>query len=304
MQNLTDGIPLWLASLKAEQYSPRTIEDYCLIVKKYLKHDPQPVLLSIQHYLAKRLNEVSSSRVNTDRKALRSFFRFLHSVGLWPTDPTLNLKPVKVSYREREIPSEKDIATLLKGECYRRRDTYKFRLMVVLLLDTGLRVHEACSIFKANINFNSLEIKVMGKGRKERFVPISELTATLLKAWIIDNEMSERLFPANNAWGYWDERSFEKTMKRQCLKSCIKPFSPHALRHFFATHNLRNGARLEIIARILGHTSTAITADLYCHIEREEIHEAHRKYSPFSRLILEQVEPVPTMIGPFQQKRG
>jgi site-specific recombinase XerD len=63
--------------------------------------------------------------------------------------------------------------------------------MVVLLLDTGLRVHEACSILKANINFESLEIKVMGKGRKERFVPISEFTGRLLKAWLQGNGHSE-----------------------------------------------------------------------------------------------------------------
>jgi len=286
LQTLEGGVPLWLASLEAEQYSRRTIDEYYLIVRNYLKYDPQPVFLSIQRYLAKRLVEVSSSRVNTDRKALRSFFRFLHSTGLWPTDPTQNLKPIKVSYSERDIPSEEDIAILLKGECFHKRDTGKFRLMVVLLLDTGLRVHEACSILKANINFNNLEIKVMGKGRKERFVPISEFTVRLLRAWLQNSRHSEWLFPANNTWGYWDERSFEKTMKRQCQRCAIKPFSPHALRHFFATHNLRNGARLEIVSRILGHASTAITADLYCHIDREEIHETHRKFSPFKKLML------------------
>ncbi len=184
LQTLEEGIPLWIASLRAEQYSPRTIDEYHLIVSNYLKYDPQPMFLSIQRYLGKRLSEVSSSRVNTDRKALRSFFRFLHSTGLWPTDPTQNLKPIKVSYSERDIPTEGDITNLLKGACYHKRDTGKFRLMVMLLLvDTGLRVHEACSIQKANINFDSREIKVMGKARKERFVPISEFTAGLLKVW-------------------------------------------------------------------------------------------------------------------------
>jgi len=239
LQTLEEGIPLWLASLIAEQYSPRTIDEYHLIVRKYLKYDPQPVFFSIQRYLAQRLAEVSSSRVNTDRKALRSFFRFLHSTGLWPTDPTQNLKPIRVSHSERDIPGEEDIATLLKGECYHKRDTGKFRLMVGLLLDTGLRVHKACSILKANINFDSLEIRVMGKGRKERFVPISEFTARLLRARLQGNGHSEWLFPAGNALGYWDERSFEKTMRRQCQRCGIKPFSPHALRHFFATHNNR-----------------------------------------------------------------
>jgi len=285
-QTLQKGIPLWIACLKAEQYSPRTIEQYLLVVRKYIKLDSQPTFLSIQHYLATRLGQVSSSRVNTDRKALRSYFRFIHTIGLWPTDPTQNLKPIRVKYKEREIPKDEDITKLLKEPCYCKKDTEKFRLMVVLLLDTGLRINEACSILKDNIYFDSLGIKVTGKGGNERFVPISEYTGKLLETWLKAHPDTKWLFPANNAWGYWDERSFEKTMKRQCQRCGIKPFSPHALRHYFATHNLRNGARLEIVSKILGHASIAITADLYCHIDREEIHEAHRRYSPFTKLVL------------------
>ncbi|MFC1893109.1 tyrosine-type recombinase/integrase [Chloroflexota bacterium] len=159
LQQPNEGIPLWLASLQAEQYSPRTIEAYQLIVNYYLKYDPVPTFLSIQSYLAERLGKVSPARVAMERKALRSFFRFLHTAGLWQTDPTANLKHIKVSYRERELPSEEDITKLLKAKCYHHSITPKFRLMVVLLLDTGLRVWEACSIRRGNINFERLEIK-------------------------------------------------------------------------------------------------------------------------------------------------
>jgi integrase/recombinase XerD len=160
--------------------------------------------------------------------------------------------------------------------------------MVILLLDTGLRISEACSIRRANINLERLEIKVIGKGNKERIVPINQQTANLLKAWIERNGHSEWLFPANNALGYWAETSFERTMKRTCRRNSIKTMTPHALRHFFATHNLRNGAQLEIVSRILGHASTAIIADLYCHVDQEEIHETHRRFSPLTGLMLPQ----------------
>lgn len=288
LQQPSEGIPLWLASLQAEQYSPRTIEAYRLIVNYYLKYDPVPTFLSIQSYLAERLGKVNPARVAMERKALRSLFRFLHSAGLWQTDPTANLKHIKVSYRERELPSEEDITRLLKANCYRKSDTPKFRLMVVLLLDTGLRVWEACSIRKANVNFERLEIKVIGKGNKERVVPISPFTASMLKAWTEQDGHSEWLFPANNALGYWNEISFEKTIKRVCKRNGIKPMTPHAFRHYFATQNLKNGARLEVVSRILGHASTSITADIYVHVNREDIHEAHRRFSPFTKLILPQ----------------
>lgn len=119
LQTPSEGVPLWIASLKAEQFSPRTIDTYRRIVSYYLKDDPCPTLLSIQSYLAKRLDKVSSARVSMERKALRSFFRFLYSAGLWPTDPTANLKRIRVTYRERTIPSEEDIAKLLKARCPR-----------------------------------------------------------------------------------------------------------------------------------------------------------------------------------------
>ena len=284
LQTLDEGIPLWVASLKAERYSPRTIKEYEIDVRLYLKCDPQPTRLTIQSYLAERLDKVSPARVAMQRKALRSFFKFMHGAGLVPTDPTANIKSFKVTYGERELPTEQDIATLLKSECYHKTDTPKFRLMLALLLDTGLRINEACSIKANAINFERLEIKVMGKGRKERIVPISPFVGKLLEVWLGRNGHSDWLFPANNAWGYWDECSFEHSLRRQCRRLGIKPFSPHALRHFFATHNLRNGARLEVISRILGHASIAITADIYTHIDKEEIHETHRKFSPFATM--------------------
>jgi integrase len=154
------------------------------------------------------------------------------------------------------------------------------------LLDTGLRMAEACSVRKANIDFQQLEIKVIGKGSKERRVPISPITAGLLKSWIEQDEQSLWVFPANNAWGYWDERSFERSMRRVCKRYGIKPITPHALRHFFATHNLRNGARLEVVSRILGHASTSITADIYVHVDSEDMHNTHKKFSPFAKLML------------------
>jgi site-specific recombinase XerD len=252
-----------------------------------LQRDPNPTRLNIEAYIAKRFDEVSSARVASERKALRSFFKFLCANGLIPVDPAASLESFRVTYGERELPSREDITTLLQSECYRKKDTTKFRTMTTLLANTGLRLGEACSIKKANIRFDSLEIKVIGKGRKQRVVPISSYVAQALKAWIERDGHSEWLFPADNAQGYWDEVSFEKTFRRQCRRYGVKPFTPHALRHYFATYSLRNGARLEVVSRLLGHASIAITADIYTHIDREEIHETHKRFSPFASLMSE-----------------
>jgi len=283
-----EGIPLWTAKLKLEGYSRQTIELYLLTVQSYLKRDPVPTRLSIQQWLAERMEQVSTARVSNDRKALRSLFSFLHSEGLWLNDPTIGLKHIRVRYRARELPDTADIAKLLQYRCYRSKDSPKFLTMLLLLVTTGLRLSEAASILKRNIDFEANEIKVIGKGNKERVVPVSPMTASLLKAWIEQDGHSEWLFPANNSTGYLSEVSFEKTIKRVCKRNCIKPMTPHALRHYFATHNLKNGARLEVVSKILGHASTSITADIYVHIDREDIHNAHKQFSPFSKLMLSQ----------------
>lgn len=280
LDSLDASIPLWVASLKAKRYSPQTIKLYEHDVRHYLAHDPCPTALSIQAYVAKRLDEVSPARVATERKALVSFFRCLHKGGLVPADPTANLDSFGVTYKERELPAREDIAKLLQGKCYRESDTAKFRTMVLLLANTGLRAGEACAIRTADIDFERLEIKVMGKGRKLRTVPIAPHVAQALKAWLERDGHSEWLFPGNNANGYWDRNSFDRTFKRQCQRYGIKPFVPHTLRHNFATHCLRRGAPIQVVSRILGHASIAITVDTYTHIDKQEMHETCKRYAP------------------------
>jgi len=283
LQNLEEGIPLWLTNLKTRRLSPGTIKGYEADIRHYLAHDPKPTCLSIQAYIAKRLDdEVSPARVAGERYALGSFFKFLHKAGLVPEDPTDNLDPFTVPYNEREIPSEGDVTKLLQSECYRRGDTPRFRTMVALLANTGLRLGEARTIKREDIDFEKGEIKVMGKGRKRRTVPVSEYVASVLKAWLERNGHSPWLFPAASPKGYLGECNFEKTFKRQCARCRVKPFTPHALRHYFATHSLRNGMRVEVLSKILGHSSVAITIDLYVHINSEEMHDAHQKYAPFA----------------------
>lgn len=279
-----EGIPLWVAKLKQESFSKRTIGLYLPTVENYLKRDPTPTKLSIQQWLASRLESVSTAEASNDRKALRSFFKFLHEEGLWPADPTAGLKAIKVRYRAKEIPEPEDIQKLLQYECHRAKDTPKFRTMLILLITTGLRVTEAASILKKNIDFNRREIKVIGKGGKEGVVPLLSVTADALKRYIDEhNNGSPQLFPGDNPLGYWNVSSIEKNLKRACAKLGIKKVAPHQLRHYFATYALREGAKLEVISKILRHASAATTLDLYRHVLTEEMHETAERFAPLSR---------------------
>jgi len=279
-----EGISLWAADLLTRNYSPRTVETYRQTAKAYLAYDPTPSALSIRQSLAVRLGTVSPTRVNMERKALKSLFGYLVDAGLWDYDPTTKIKSIPIRRKEREVPGKGDIQKLLQTPLYRRTDNAKFKMIVVLLVDCGLRITEALSIEKANIDLDHLEIKVMGKGSKERVVPISPLTAELLKAYISQDGKSEWLFPGNTKLGYSEIQVFERSLQRHCHRLGIKPITPHQLRHAYATYSLRAGARLAIVSKLLGHSSIATTADIYTHWQRDDLREEHERYGLFKML--------------------
>ena len=146
-----------------------------------------------------------------------------------------------------------------------------------------MRLSEACTIQKQNVSIDRQEIKVLGKGKKERMLPISPSVVDLLKQYLATQYGdSIYLFPAVNGRGYQDNRIVDRTFKRICERLHIKQITPHGLRHYFATYALRNGAKLEVISRILGHASVGITGDVYRTVKQDEIREEHTRFSPLS----------------------
>ena len=286
LQQPVEGMPMWIAKLKQERYSPRSIELYKLTVQSYLKLDPTPTQLSIQQWLADRLGQVSSARVANDRKALKSFFGFLYDSGLWHVNPVDGLKSIKVTYQSKDVPEPEDIEKLLKFDFYRKKDNDQFRTLVVLLVTTGLRISEACTLKKGDIDFKRSEIKVMGKGRKEGIVPLLPLTVGMLNDYISKTgNGSQYLFPGNHC-GHLGINAFEKALVKVCYHQNIKKLTPHQLRHYFATYALRGGAKLEVVSRILRHASVGITADIYRHVKTDELHETSRQFAPLSQPLL------------------
>lgn len=280
----SEGIHHWAAKLKSERYSPGTIFIYRYQVETYLKLDPMPTKLRIQSHLAKRLEEgISPAAVENQRKALKSLFSFLHEEGLWHADPTAGIKHVKVSYGNRPCPTPEDVRKVLDIGCYRARDTDKLRTMITLLATTGLRLTEAASLKKDSIDFVALELRILGKGEKHRIVPLLPSTAEALKGYIERNPKDSLfVFPGNGKTGYAEIYNIEKTLRRACKRAGVRPFSPHGLRHFYATEMLKSGAKLEVVGRILGHSSIGITADIYRHVRTGEMHQEHMRFAPMN----------------------
>ena len=273
-------IPAWVNALQGKGWSPRTIAGYRNDVARYLNRDPQPTAGSIERYMAERLDAgLSTSRVGNEQKALKSFFSHLAARGLITDNPTAHIKLIRERKAVVRCPSDEDVAALLRIKLYRHEDTRKFRVMTALLANTGLRVTEACSAELSNLDLEHGSLKVLGKGNKERIVLLPDGMIALLREYLGKRTDSPYLFPGEGATGYWNTGSYERTMQRACKRLGIEPVTPHKLRHYFATRALRRGMKLEVVSRLLGHSSVAITIDIYRHIMDTEIRDEYRKFA-------------------------
>jgi integrase/recombinase XerD len=279
-----DGYDDWRSELRLRGLSEGTIELYSRTVRKLFEQYPAPSSRTIRAYLDDRLEFVTPTKVRNDQKALRSFFNFLEAEGLWFDNPVKGMQLLKTKKVIRQAPDKEHVDKLLRAWDGRER-RLKFRLFILLFLDTGMRINEACTLRTENVNLERLEVKIMGKGGKERIVPISPVTADLIREYRQKNpnvKSDGYLFPYNGRNGYHSKHTLEKTFRRLCKRLGIPKITPHMLRHYFATYALRNGAKLEIVSRILGHSSVAITADVYRTVKQDEIQTEHRKYSPLA----------------------
>lgn len=293
LEKPADGIEDWLNKLKVEGYTPRTIRTYEYVVRKYLAQEPKPTVFMLRSYFARRIDvdKVGESAIRNEQKALKSLFTFLYEENLYPDNPMVKIKLMKETKKERECPTDGQIQVLLYGDykLHSKLSTMKFKTLIALLCDTGLRVTEAASSLTANIQLtNPMTIKIMGKGKKERTVPIGIYTAAcIVKLMELNKDMgSPYLFPGIDPNKYWDVSSIQENLKRVCVKMDVKPITPHQLRHWWATRSLQDGAKLEIVSKVLGHSSVGITGDVYRHIEAEEMQSEHEKHSPMNGLML------------------
>lgn len=280
-----DGLDLWQSKMRQEGKSYRTVDTYLSTLRRFLAEHPAPTKLDIQKWLAQQLETKSASAVANHRKALRSLFGFLHEEGLWPMDPTARLGSIKVSHRAKDPPTIEETMKLLTYECWTKAQTKKYRLFTLLLMTTALRITEAASLRKDRVYLDRHEIRVVGKGDKERVVPLVPVTEQELALYLQDNpNESPYCFPGDTKLGWWSIASYEKTLRRACVVLGLKHFTPHSLRHFYATYALKGGAKLEVVSRILGHASVAITADLYRHVLTDEIHDTSRQFAPLTNV--------------------
>ncbi len=218
--------------------------------------------------------------------ALRGFHKYLMTDGLSSRDPTINLETPRGWKRLPKTLSGADVETLLKQPDPATPIGLRDKAMLELLYATGLRVSELVGLKLNDINFERGFLVVMGKGSKERAVPLGEAAIFFVqtyldqgRSFLLKGKDSDHLFISSKHQGITRQMFWER-IKHYTRKAGIeRVVSPHTLRHSFATHLLDNGADLRAVQAMLGHSDIS-TTQIYTHVSRERLKKIHEKYHP------------------------
>jgi integrase/recombinase XerD len=220
---------------------------------------------------------------------MRSFHRFLVSERLAASDPT---EDVDTPRSIRKLPlflTVQEVEALLEAPEESTPAGCRDRAMIELLYATGLRVSELCRLTINDVRLEAGFLTTMGKGKKERLVPIGHFAQGRVAAYLngaraalLGQRSSRALFVTRNG-GPFTRQGFWKLLRRYARAAGIaKPLSPHTLRHSFATHLVERGADLRAVQAMLGHADLS-TTQIYTHVSRARLHQQYHACHPRGR---------------------
>ena len=283
------GLENFLNYLQCERgYAPLTLSAYRADILQFEAYTHQPshmVQRNMVENYAMHLRQLGVKPRSQARKlaALKSFYGFLLESNAIKTDPTDGIALPKVSQLLPKTVNQKTLGDFLDHLPKREPVHFRDRMMFELLYAVGLRVSELISITLDDISFTDRFIRVLGKGSKERLVPLSANAVVALQEYL-DQYRDGIRTDAKTLFVSQKGKPLTRQLVWQVLTSAAKQFlpkhiSPHALRHSFATHLLENGADLRTVQELLGHANIA-TTQVYTAVSREHLRASYLKAHP------------------------
>ena len=273
--------------------SENTIQSYSRDLMRFFqfleKRKLSPLLVTqddIFEYVGTLSAVLSVRSTARNISALKMFFRFLVSDGKIESSPARLLNTPKLEQRLPEILSQKEVELLLSTPDISKPLGQRDKAMLEVLYATGLRVSELVGLNISNINLDAGYVRTVGKGSKERMVPMGSKALEALKDYLSDGrtgllkKQSSSFLFLNSRGRHMTRQGFWKIIKRYGLAAGIKKvITPHIMRHSFASHLLEYGADLRSVQVMLGHADIS-TTQIYTHITRERLKKIHEKYHP------------------------
>jgi integrase/recombinase XerD len=218
--------------------------------------------------------------------SLKRFYRYCLRERLIDADPTLRLDPPKRTPRFPKTLSETDVEALLAAPDAAAPLGQRDRAMLEVLYATGLRVSELVGLKLFEVDLQAGVVRVMGKGSKERLVPLGEEAVSKVREYLsssrkalLGKRSSQALFVTGRG-GAMTRQAFWHLIRRYGARAIpSKKLSPHVLRHAFATHLINHGADLRVVQLLLGHADIS-TTQIYTHVARERLKQLHAKHHP------------------------
>jgi integrase/recombinase XerD len=242
--------------------------------------------IDLQRYLAEQFTRSRASTANRRLATLRRFFRWALRDGKVQADPTLQLVNARTPARFPKSLSEAQVESLLDAPDADTELGLRDRAMLELLYATGLRVSELVGLRLVELSLNDGLVSVVGKGSKERIVPLGEEARSWIERYfaqarpvLLKRRGCDAVFVTQRGEAM-SRQMFWRLIKRYAMQAGIAaPLSPHGLRHAFATHLLNHGADLRVVQLLLGHADIS-TTQIYTHVARERLKAVHAKHHP------------------------
>ncbi len=267
--------------------SPQTLRAYRKDLELFFESSGEGMELSdVRGFVASEINRgQKKTTVSRRLAALRSFFKYLHREGHLKANPAKLVSSPKLQKFLPRFLSVDEVFGLVEKPGGLSFIEQRDRAILELLYSSGLRVGELSGLNVDSINLKEGLVKVMGKGRKERLVPIGRKAREALNSYLVEKMLQKKtdkaLFVSRNGKRL-DERAIRRIVTKYCRALGIEgKVSPHTLRHTFATHLLQSGADLRVIQELLGHSSLS-TTQKYTHLDITHLMDVYDKSHPLA----------------------
>lgn len=231
---------------------------------------------------------LSARSVARKMSALRGFYRWALRENLISEDPTLLISRPKIGRPLPKSLTEADVDALLAAADTDSVLGLRDRAMLEVLYASGLRVSELVGLTLSQLNLRQGLVRVVGKGNKERLVPLGEEAQDWVSRYLqhsrpalLAGASDDIVFPSQRGQPMTRQTFWHRIKQLAIIAGVQKPLSPHTLRHAFATHLLNHGADLRVVQLLLGHSDLS-TTQIYTHVARQRLHDLHARHHPRS----------------------